>query len=88
MDDGFPRTTKAAMAPVEEEKKSEEELDRNGEYDMDKLLQAEEIRNNPKRMEYVHKAHDKKKVGMRSIEDLKIAGQALVHKNRFPKRDK
>ena len=98
----LPRTTPAAMAAKDNEPSEEEKL-RNGEYDMDHLIKAEEIKNDPERMEFVHKAHAKKTVGMRSIADLKVAGQALAaqkteevkakaaqprNKTRFPVREK
>lgn len=97
----LPRTPKEAMAPKVDNERSEEEKLRNGEMDLDHLMRAEEIKNDPEKMEYVHRAHGKKSVAMRSIADLKIAGQALAaqkteemkakpsqprHKIRYPER--
>lgn len=99
IDTTLPRTPKNAMADKPEP--DEDDKMRNGEYDMDHLLKAEDIKNDPDRMKYVAKAHDKKTVAMRSIADLKIAGQALAsqridelkakaaqprHKTRYPNR--
>lgn len=97
----MPRTPKDAMAPKETvaQERSEEEKLRNGEIDLDHLMRAEDIKGDNERMEYVHKAHAKKTTAMRSIADLKMAGQALAqkkrdeiaaqprHKTRYPKRE-
>jgi hypothetical protein len=102
----LPRTSPAAMAPKNPDMQmepSEEDKLRSGEYDLDHLMKAEDIKNDPEKMEYVHKAHAKKTVSMRSIADLKVAGQALAaqtqeaakakasqprEKTRYPKREK
>ena len=76
-DDEMPKTPKEAMAEVKHDK-SEEDMCRDGEYDLDALLKAIEIKNDPKKMEYVNKAHDKKSTALRSIADLKMAGEALA----------
>lgn len=100
----MPRTPKEAMAPKHpDSEKSEEDKLRDGEWDMDALMKAEEIKGDNGRMEYVHKAHEKRSKAMRSIADLKMAGQALAmqkqdemkakaaqprHKTRYPEREK
>ncbi len=101
MKSDLPRTPKEAMAPAKYEK-TEDDMLRDGEYDMDHLMKAEDIKGDAKRMEYVHKAHAKKTTQMRSIADLKMASQALAHqtteeakakaaqpriKARYPKRE-
>lgn len=86
-DSDFARTPANSMAPKAEEK-SESDLEREGEIDLDDLLRVEKIRQDPERMKRVHAAADKKQVHIRSIQDLKTAGEALAHKNRFPKREK
>lgn len=75
----MPRTPAAAMAPKEPPtpEKTEEDRLRDGDYDMEHLMRAEDIKADPKRMEYVQKAHAKKTTQMRSIADLKMAGAAL-----------
>ncbi len=75
----LPRTPKNAMAPAAE--KPEEDLERDGHFDLEHLMKAEEIKKDPLRMDYVHKAHEKKSAQMRSIADLKVAGQALAAKS-------
>jgi hypothetical protein len=74
----LPRTSPEAMAPAKHER-SEEDMEREGHYDLDQLMRAEEIKGDEKRMSYVHKAVDKKSKAIRSIADLKVAGQALAH---------
>lgn len=74
------RTPKEAMAPKADEEAQESEKERMGEMDLDHLVKAEDIKKDPKKMEYVHKAHEKKTTAMRSIADLKMASQALAHK--------
>lgn len=102
MQSEMPRTPKDAMAPkIDKPEPDEDDKMRNGEYDMEHLLKAEDIKNDPDRMKYVGKAHDKKTVAMRSIADLKMASAALDsqkaeeikakaaqprHKTRYPKR--
>jgi hypothetical protein len=83
----FARTPASSMAAKEHEK-SESDLEREGEMDLDDLLRVEKIRSDPERMKRVHAAAEKKQVHIRSIQDLKMAGEALAHKNRFPKREK
>lgn len=86
----FARTPASSMAPKEtaKEERTEEDKLRSGEYDLEHLMKAHDIKNDNERMEYVHKAHGKKTTALKSIADLKMAGEALNHKNRFPKRDK
>jgi hypothetical protein len=67
----------AAPKPEAAPEKDEMGKMMDGQMDLDHLLRAEEIKQDPSRMEYVHKAHEKKMGGMRSIADLKMAGQAL-----------
>lgn len=76
----FPRTSKEAMAPAAPPapERSEEDKVRDGGYDLDHLMRAEEIKADPDKMAYVMKAHAKKTTAMRSIADLKNAGQALA----------
>lgn len=63
-------------AMAEKEERSEEDRDRDGRYDLDTLLAAEEIRNNPEKMKYAM-AHGKKKMAaITSIEDLKTVREA------------
>lgn len=74
----MPRTSPAAMAPkTDVPEPDEDSLMRAGEYDMDHLMKAEDIKNDPEKMKYVQKAHAKKTTQMRSIADLKTAGAAL-----------
>lgn len=74
----MPRTPPASMAPkMDKPEPDEDDLMRNGEYDMEHLLKAEDIKNDPDKMKYVQKAHAKKSTQMRSIADLKVAGAAL-----------
>lgn len=102
VDTDLPRTPPEAMAAKQSER-SEEDMEREGHYDLDHLMRAEEIKGDESRMKYVHKAHEKKTKAMRSIADLKMAGQALAHekqeamkekaaqprhKVRYPKREK
>lgn len=103
-DSELARTSKEAMAPKHvDDEQSEEDKIRKGEWDLEDLMKAEAIKGDQGRMEYVHKAHAKKSAAMRSIADLKMAGQALAqqksdqikakaaqprHKNRFPAREK
>lgn len=100
----MPRTSAAAMSPKHvdaKDERSEEDKLRSGEYDLDHLMRAEDIKNDPEKMEYVHKAHAKKTTQLRSIADLKMAGQALAakkqdemkkkaaqprHKERYPEK--
>ncbi len=102
MNPEMPRTPKEAMAPKDSDKaseRSEEDKLRSGEMDLDHLMRAEDIKNDPEKMEFVHKAHAKKTVAMRSIADLKMASQALAaqdkakaaqprEKTRYPAREK
>ena len=90
MDMGMARTPKEAMAPKNPDAKmerSEEEKLRSGEMDLDDLIKAHGIQNDPERMEYVHKAHMKKMPAMRSIADLKMAGQALAESKKHEKME-
>lgn len=90
----FARTPPSSMAAAEgpKEEKTEEDKLRSGEYDLEHLMKAHDIQGDNERMEYVHRAHTKKMSAMKSIADLKMAGEALAaqprHKNRFPKREK
>lgn len=77
----LPRTPKDSMAPSKYEPTEEDKI-RDGNYDMDHLLKAEEIKADAERMKYVGKAHDKKTVAMRSIADLKVAAQALAQQKK------
>lgn len=86
-DSDFARTPASSMAEKKPEK-TEEDHEREGTYDLDHLIRADEIRRDENRMKYVHRAADKKHTAIRSIQDLKVAGEALAHKNRFPKREK
>lgn len=87
------RTPPEAMAAkhVDSETSEEDKL-RKGEWDLEDLMKAEEIKGDQGRMEYVHKAHAKKTTQMRSIADLKVAAEALAEKERqkirYPKREK
>lgn len=74
-----PRTPTDSMAPIKYEPTEDDKI-RDGGYDLDHLIRAEEIKGDDKKMEYVKKAHEKKTTQMRSIADLKVAGQALAHK--------
>lgn len=76
------RTSPSAMAPAPAPEPSEDDKIQSGGYDLDHLMRAEEIKADPKKMEYVHKAHKKKMTAMRSIQDLKDAAQALAHKGK------
>lgn len=73
--DQMPRTPAKAMAPMAQppadDESAENEKLRNGEMDLEHLMKAEDIKNDPEKMEYVHKAHAKKSRSLRSIEDLK-----------------
>jgi hypothetical protein len=90
----FARTPASSMAPKEspKEEKTEEDKLRSGEYDLEHLMKAHDIQGDNERMEYVHRAHAKKSTAMKSIADLKMAGEALAEhkrvKTRFPKREK
>lgn len=56
--------------------KEDEEKERNGKYDLEALLHAEEIRNDPERMKHA-KAHGEKQMGkIRSIQDIKDVAEA------------
>lgn len=77
-DTSLARTPPQSMAPAPTPEPTEEDMMRKGGYDLDSLMSAEDIKSDPKRMEYVHKAHGKKMTAMRSIQDLKVAGQALA----------
>lgn len=81
---GEPRVPKDALAPAPYEK-TEEDKEREGNYDLDHLLRAKEIESDPDRMKYVHKAHEKKTTALRSIADLKMAAQALGERERAKK---
>lgn len=77
----LPRTPKDAMAPAEPlpvPQKTDMEKMQDGNYDLDHLLKAEDIKADPEKMNWVQKAHDKKSTAMRSIADLKMASQALA----------
>lgn len=74
-----PRVPKNAMAAKEEkddEKEDAEEMARQGGWDLDTLLAAEEIKKNPEKMKFVMKALDKKEQGFKSIAELKMAYDA------------
>jgi hypothetical protein len=78
MDSGMAKTPKESMAPAQPDKNALEEKLRMGEMDLEHLMKAHDIQNDPEKMEYVHKAHGKKMGAMRSIADLKTAAQALA----------
>lgn len=91
MEHDLPRTPKEAMAhkvdTVSSEsdmshEKSEADREREAEMDLDHLLHAEKIKGDSKRMEYVQKAADRKHKAIRSIADLKMAGQAIAAEKR------
>lgn len=85
----FAKTPASSMAPKEKDhEKSESDFEREAEIDLDDLLRAEKIKADPERMKRILAAADKKAGSIRSIQDLKVAGEALAHKNRFPKREK
>lgn len=65
----MPKVGPEAMAPKEDD--DEKKYEQEGHWDLDQLMRAEEIRQDPKRMKYVHKAHEKKFSALRSIADLK-----------------
>jgi hypothetical protein len=71
--DHMPRTPANAMAPAAkpDDEAAENEKLRSGEMDLDHLMKAEDIKSDPEKMEYVHKAHAKKSKQLRSIDDLK-----------------
>jgi len=71
-------STPADAMAEDKDEKSEMDMAREGEYDLEALMKAFEIKNDEKRMEYVKKAHDKKTTALKSIEDLKMAGEALA----------
>lgn len=83
----FAKTPASSMAPKKEEK-SESDFEREAEIDLDDLLRAEKIKADPERMKRILAAADKKAGSIRSIQDLKVAGEALAHKARYPKREK
>lgn len=72
----FPRTPKEAMAPNSAD--PEDMLLDKGHMDLEHLMKTHEIQTDPNRMKYVGMAHEKKMGAMRSIADLKLAGQALA----------
>lgn len=81
MESDPPRTPPEAMAPKKQEP-SEEDLDREAEYHLDDMLRVEKIKNDPAKMERVRKAAERKHHAIRSIADLKVAGQALAAEKR------
>ncbi len=80
-DSSLPRTPKDAMAPKQYEPTQEDKM-RDGNYDLDHLLKSHEIQSDPEKMKYVGKAHEKRMGAMRSIADLKLAGQALAQQKK------
>lgn len=80
--ESMPRLPKDAPAPMPVPAKTPEDLARDGEHDLDHLLRSEDIKADPQRMDGVKKAHEKRMTGMRSIADLKAAGQALAHQKK------
>lgn len=62
--------TSDSFAPAKHEK-SESDKEREGDYDLDHLLRAEEIKGDEDRMKYVRKAHGKKHKALTSIAELK-----------------
>lgn len=78
----MPRTPPGSMAPAQPMPTEEDKM-RSGEMDLDHLLRAEDIKQNPDKMKYVAKAHEKRTTSMRSLGDLKMAAQALAHKKKM-----
>jgi hypothetical protein len=80
MSSDLPKTPPGSMAAAKEKmEESEEDKMRSADYDLDHLMKAEDIKNDPDKMAYVQKAHAKRTVAMRSIGDLKEASAALAH---------
>lgn len=81
----MPKVPKEAMAAkedsAEDKKEDAEEMLRQGKWDLDSILAAEEIKGDEKRMKYVMKAMETKEKGFRSIQELKDAYKAKYEKN-------
>lgn len=81
----MPRVPKNAMAPKEEQKEYEDEdgEEMDASCDLETLLAAETIKNDPARMAGVKEAYEEKTKAMkslRSIKDLKTAYKAKYEK--------
>lgn len=93
MKSDLPKLPKEAPAPKPlPADEAESEKMRLAEMDLDHLMKAHDIQMDSERMERVGKVHGKRMGAMRSIADLKLAGQALAlktsEKARYPKREK
>lgn len=71
----LPGTPVEAMAPAQQEK-SEEQLNMEAKRHFDTLMEADEIKNDPKKMEHVHKIAGRHMKAIHSIQDLKDLHEA------------